>query len=773
MTPAPILSLALLAATTVPTAAQAVRSGQVDLTFPLLQGGRGIALARADSGRVIAAWAAPAGLLVCGPCVDETAAQPIVTSRYGSVTPQPDGSVVAQARVSSPGGSSFAFVDRYRAAPQPNAFLVDRTVTVTAAQPSDQGFNSKFALGFVDPLPLVAYHILAPSIWYDHNANAGPNGFGADYGNGRFSWRETRSALPFVMLQEPDFGVALTLAHMGAAPSTGIDETTPAWVVDSSVQNGALGIQKEPRSSLTFIYPTQEVGAGSAATTGGTWVRRSHPVRTGFGHSYSLMFGVEAGLDASGAASFPVALRHAWRRHFEAFAPEIGSEPEARVFSDGIALLKSVSQNRGGAQGTPFTIMVDGSGERDSYQMGYTGQQIPAGFQLFRQGVLHGDSDALVKGQAMLDFWAYKAGQASGLPLTWYGVSPPGFINSACKNPLYMRSLTDGMEAMAEAAIFARQHGMAQPAWESFAQAFGDWLASHQNADGSFYRAFNPDGTVYLNTDASCTPGASGDSKLNTADPVRFLVELYIGTGQQRYLAAALAAGNVALGAIYGPSQYVGGTTDQPARIDKEGGGEAIHAALALFDATFDPKWLAAARQAADFAETWAYAFPFAINDPAPAFARTGPLGFSLVATGSTASDIGLSVEAYDFYRLYLFSGRADTHYLRFARFLQNDTKFTTQIGDTDQRYGYAANGLVGEATTLAFLAYAPSKSSRSWLTWLTNAEIDPLQRLEDAFGSLSIAVDEQQTTAQLDAENRHIYPGPGSIGWGRAPSQR
>jgi hypothetical protein len=765
----------LLLVTTSPLAAQALTSGDRTLSFPAGSGGRGLSIVASDGNQTSALSTQPVSLFVCGPCTDEKSTQTPLAIGYGSVQAQPNGTVLAQAAVRSPAGSLFKVSDVYAAGVRSGTFTVARSVIVATANAADQGFNSQFTLGFNKPLDIHRYHFLAPSVWYDHNENAGPQAFAADYADSAFYWRETRSALPFVMIQDPGTGTTLSIGHTAGVPSTGIDETTKTWVVDASVQNGSLGVQKLPQLELGFIYPADEIGQGTGKASGSTWVRRSHPVQAGFTQAYTLMLDLGNGVDGTGTASYAAGLRQTWRTYYAAFAPKARFIPSEIVYRNQISLVKLYSQDRNGAQGEPFGVRVDGTDERDSYQMGYTGDQIPVGFQLFRYGVLNDDTTALSEGQATLDFWAYKAGQPSGLPLTWYNVTPPTFRNSSCKYPLYMRSLSDGMESMASAAIFARQHSMPHPAWESFSQAFGDFLVSHQNADGSFYRAFNPDGSVYTNEDPDCTPGTYGDSKLNTTFPVRFLVELYVGTGDQKYLQAALSAGNYALTAIYGPTQYVGGTTKPYPSLEKEAAEQAIHAGLALYDVTRDPKWLAAARQAADFAETFAYAFPFVVNDPLPAFKTTAPFGFSLSGTSSDSAGLQQSFESYDYYRLFVFSGFRDLHELEFAAFVQASTKYTTQLGGTQQQYGYAHNGFAGEATTVAYLAYKgdASSASESWLPWLSDAELDPLQRMKDTFGSFDILDAEAQSRAQLQSENLHIYPAPGSIGWGKVPGSR
>jgi hypothetical protein len=308
-----------------------------------------------------------------------------------------------------------------------------------------------------------------------------------------------------------------------------------------------------------------------------------------------------------------------------------------------------------------------------------------------------------------------------------------------------------------------REHRQPRAAWERFVTAYGDWLVGHQNPDGSFYRAYNPDGSVFRQRDG-CNRSGFGDSKLNTTHPVRFLVALYFATGEKRYLASALAAGEFAFRNIYLPGLYVGGTADNPNTLDKEAGVQALHAFLALYDATGEARWLDAAADAATFTETWMYAWNFAIRDAPAHYAYAGAQGQSLIATGHSATDVYLGFAAYDFYRLHLL--RNDPHFLQVARNFAHNTKLTTQLtGVPAQQFGFAHAGLVGEAVDLSNLRYIDSSGAHSWLPWVTIAEIEALEKLEDLFGLMSIDEIERMPAA---ARSRRIYPVPGSLGFGR-----
>ena len=706
----------------------------------------------------------PARLFVCAVCTDETTGQTALTASYTQAEFQPDGSLLATARITTGAQSRFLFQDRYSLGSTPGTFKLDRAVTVTAAAPGDRGFNTQILIGLGNSKPISSFRFFAPGIWYGDNADAGQFG-GFETGPATDAyWREIVSSLPLVSMQDARTGLSIAMAHVGSTPTSDGTEASRAWLVDGAVQYGSLGIQKLPQTSIGFTFPADE-------TVSGGWVRRSHPVTVGFTQHYSLIIAV--GLNRQGlSADFNGFLAQTWRRFYDLFAPAPVAIPVDTVFADGIGLFDTDAMDFNGAEGLPFTASLSTDQPIGiSYEMGYVGQQIPAGYELLRTGLLSGNPAEFAKGKAMLDFWAGRSAQPSGLPLTWYNVTPPTFRNTATAFPLFIRTLSDGMEGMVEAATFMRQHRQPQPRWETFASAFGDWLVRNQNADGSFYRYYQPNGSVFVFPAATppIAPDRLGFSKLDTTHPVRFLVELYFATGNPAYLHAALAAGHYALTNIYGPGRYVGGIDSNPAVIDREAGAEALHAALALYDATQDPVWLAAARHAADYTETWLYAWNFPIGGDAPAFRYAGTRGQSLIGTAGPATDIFLSSESYDFYRLHLLGDDAENHDLSVADLLQDNTKLTTELGGIEaQQFGYALPGLVSEAANFAELAV--DEPTIQWLPWLTEAELQPLRRMDETFGALSIEQAQAQSASQLDFENTHIYPAPGSLGWTGTP---
>jgi hypothetical protein len=278
-----------------------------------------------------------------------------------------------------------------------------------------------------------------------------------------------------------------------------------------------------------------------------------------------------------------------------------------------------------------------------------------------------------------------------------------------------------------------------KPGWLQFCRAFGDWLVQHQNQDGSWYREF----------DWNSRP--VNEAKQNTTHPIRFLVDLSRATGEKKYLAAALAGGKWCYSNVYQSFGYVGGTADNPNVMDKEAGFLAMDAFLALHDATGEKSWLEAAAQAGDFTETWVYSWNIPI--PAEDGSATYPkgcttTGFSLIATGHSGADLFMAAAPFYYYRLYLETG--DTHYAEMARQLLFNTK---QAMDINGSLGYGHTGLCSEALSLA-----PPRGHgvNTWLPWLTWSMIEPITRLQDAYGFMDAPTATGDRLAELrrkDAE--------------------
>ena len=205
-----------------------------------------------------------------------------------------------------------------------------------------------------------------------------------------------------------------------------------------------------------------------------------------------------------------------------------------------------------------------------SFQFGFVGQQPGIGYQLLRYGDKENVPEAFEKGVNVIDFWVRTAMTDSGLPQMCYNPNIKGFE----PYPHYVRMLADGIEAILDAYVYLRKKGDERPAWLEFCRKTADWLVNIQNEDGSFYRAYNTDGSIRM------------DSKSNTPSVIRFLVQFYLVTGDERYKAAAIKAGEWSYDNCLPNLEYRGGTCDNTDIQDKEAGIYALFGFLALYDLT-------------------------------------------------------------------------------------------------------------------------------------------------------------------------------------------
>ena len=186
---------------------------------------------------------------------------------------------------------------------------------------------------------------------------------------------------------------------------------------------------------------------------------------------------------------------------------------------------------------------------------------------------------------------------------------------------------------------------------------------------------------------------------------------------------------------------YVACVVDNPQTIDSESGQQAINGFLAIYDLTKDPKWLAAAEQAATYTESWSYMFEVPVEKDQTA--RTdwpkdrSIVGQHIIAIGHSATDLGFAWSSFVYYRLYLLTGKE--HYLQVARISAHNTKQSMNLGQ--ELYPGQPEGLQQEAFQVRVSNGAGRRmnSIMEALTWNFAAHLDPMIRFKDAFGTYDL----------------------------------
>jgi hypothetical protein len=551
---------------------------------------------------------------------------------------------------------------------------------------------------------------------YLENRYVPPRALAADFADQRIWIREDRMPLPLVMLRDRETGAALTLVHVAPDGGTCPEDQAADRLVDARLQFASLGVTAPGHPAVTFRFPGTEADRtylrGKTGPSG-RGAERFHPLKTGVPHGYQILVAAAEG------PTFPVAMRDAWRLAYATFAPPIAKTDVPAVYRASMDLVSRLSRRYNDSPGLPFRVHLPGGDfeprREANFQMGFVGQQLPLAYHLLRYALMEHRDDIVRQGEDMVDFWAKNALTPEGLPRTWFDPYPqPHWRNYHT----FLRVASDGMGGALQAWNVMARNGHPKPAWLSFCRGYGDWLVAHQQDDGSWFRQYDFSGEPL------------SQSKLSTTHPICFLVDLAKATGEVKYATAAQRAGEYSLRNIHDAFAYVGGTVDNPNVLDKEAGFLAIDAFLAIYDQTRDARYLGAAAQAADFAETWVYGWPVPIPETSASVipSHKSIAGFSLIATGHSAADLFMAGAPFFYLRLSLFTG--DPHYADIARLLMNNPRQFVDVGGS---LGYKFPGLCTEASK-----FTPPRGAgvNAWLPWLTYSMVEPIVRIEEVFGA-------------------------------------
>ena len=646
--------------------------------------------------------------------------------------------LLATAEIKTDNASTFIVEDKYTLLTN-GVFAIHRNVKVKQAQNGDSGFAS--TVSFIPQLNSSVnthYEYFIPSILYRNTHQVRETAVAADLDVDRMYVKETRTGLPLAMIREKDTGNTLTLMHY--KPVIDVAQNPGGGMpgeVNDELQYGSIGYNLQPVLSVDFRYPCAE---GPRTYDSGwrnqlpVWSKRYHSIKEGNSHTYSIA------LIPDKQADYNEAMVRSFGTAFNTEKPEIVEMDMNEIYQQNIDLFKAEYQEFGTgvvkAAGLPWSLdLPDGKNtEGVSFQMGFVGQQIAVGYHLYRYGLDNNDPESKRKGKTMVDFWMTDAIMGTYFPTVWWDPINNETAGRRRDYPSFLRCFVDGMEGLLDAYRISVAHGEPQESWNNALKRVASNLVNKQNEDGSFYRAYKPNGEVETGGDRN----TRGDSKLNTPVAVRFLVKMYEHTGEEKYKEAAIKAAEFSYNEIYLKlGKYVGGTPDNPNTVDKEAAIFALYCFNAVHELTGDTRYLKAAEHAANCAMSWTYCYDFAVpnrneedalKNP---FTQGGISGFSVIATGHSGADNFIAYMFYEMYKLYIKTG--NEQYLYMAKILQNNTKSNT---DFDGRMNYKYRAFMPEATNVADLAF---RSVSLWLPWASIANIEPIVHLEEAFGEKDI----------------------------------
>jgi hypothetical protein len=669
------------------------------------------------------------------------------------------GRVSAGGRLKSPTGAVLAFQDVYE--PAETGFKVSRTVTVLK-NIDDLGFASKIAFVLAASDEVRDYDYFAPANWYRQNEYAKPYIMGYDLDCEYFWRREVNYTLPMFAAQHRATGETVTLSRWASdVTMRDHDFVQSEHIVDRKFTIGAIGISKPESETLNYLYygfplrkkidtvrdgltidyvypgvdgqlPRMDRGYNvDYMMHTKTMTRMYHPMEEGFTHSFAI------GVNFGRYDGFYPMMRDTWRTVYARLKDPVFPVDHEAHYRNSMESLTKLTRQYSDSWGLPFSCQLPQMDVSSiSFQFGFVGQQPGIGYQLIRYGDKEKRLESYEKGLHIVDFWVKTAPTGLGAPQVCYNPAIKGFEPM----PFWTRMIADGLENILDAYVYMKKKGEEKPAWLAFCRNAANWFVRIQNDDGSWYRAYNVhDGSMRM------------DSKANTISMVRFLIQLYLVTQEDVYRQAALKAGEWSYQNTYKKMEYRGSTCDNTDIMDNESGIYAMFGFLALYDLTGEQKWLDALIGAADYTETWTYAWSFPVRTlwPNHPFNKNRISGQSPVTLGGGGGDMYMAACAYIYYRLYVIT--RDAHYRDYAEFIHNNTR---QANDVDGSFGYTLPGLSHEGGRFADQTF---QSHYHWLPWVTYVEIDPLSRLYDTFGAYDIAGADKLSDKERESRNR-IY---------------
>jgi hypothetical protein len=312
----------------------------------------------------------------------------------------------------------------------------------------------------------------------------------------------------------------------------------------------------------------------------------------------------------------------------------------------------------------------DGVQLADIIQYGFTGQNILNAFLALRFAQAHGDQEIGRRARRVIDFFVREAAvPGTGLfhdlynvprgrmDCWWTGLllplayAQPGGSLEQLMGPLhrrweneisqlqqirgsYLRCMSESVHALLGAAAFEAAEGRSQRHWELAARAYGEFLLRAQEADGSWYRAYDHDGRP-LTSPAIWFGTTAVEQRSSSATAIPVLLALAEAGGEPRFADAAIRAGRFVRTTLIDPVRFNGGIHDpiyaKGQLVDNEGILFPMVAMLGLHRLTGDRWFLEGAYNAARLFASWICLW----DVPLPADSTLARYGFRSTGTGA------------------------------------------------------------------------------------------------------------------------------------------
>ena len=297
-------------------------------------------------------------------------------------------------------------------------------------------------------------------------------------------------------------------------------------------------------------------------------------------------------------------------------------------------------------------------------EYGFTGRQINAAYIMASER----GGEWIERGEKVIDFfldkcqkengWVYSLFDLeTGEPFCSFG-DPDApklhYISKTTDKGNYLRTMTEPMNDLLDCYEWYREKGREHAQWLLCAMKYAGFLVRVQNEDGSWYRAYKPDGEGAdpLGQFDLSTAEKAARQKTVTSIPLIFLCHLCrildgLGKESGPFREAAERAGDYVRGDMVRAEHYQGATLDNPNQVDKEAAQYVMAGLYSLYEYTHDDRYLTGAENAAFVFTTWNYLW----NAPTQPGTILDEKGFKTMGMGAINSVWGGGV--VDIYSLF------------------------------------------------------------------------------------------------------------------------
>jgi len=252
--------------------------------------------------------------------------------------------------------------------------------------------------------------------------------------------------------------------------------------------------------------------------------------------------------------------------------------------------------------------------------------------------------------------------------------------------------------------------------WLEAGRRFGEFLLRTQAADGSWFRAYTPEGEG-LTSPAAWFGDGYTELKTGTIFPIPVLTALHRITGEERFLDAVRRAADFLIKTFVEPVLYAGGLNDtthiKSVKTDSVGVMFLMRSLWKAHEATGETRYLDAAVKAAKILASWVFLW----DVPFPEGSLLGRSGFK--STGWAACDV-IPGGAYLDNELLEFTGdlaaiavaAQNRRLLDIAEIVHHGMQYALSTPEND--HGYVAPGMQCEGVMTSYWLSAPDETEFS-----------------------------------------------------------